>query len=314
MLKKNEATLIVKNAEFNYGNKKILDRVSVDIFPGEILVLLGPNGAGKSTLVKAITGRVQLQSGQISVNGANPADSATARKQSGLVPQQLAIFNKLSPLENLSVFGHVMGLKRRETRTKSAQLIEALGLQDVKDVRSERLSGGMKRRVNIGAALMHDPKLLILDEPTVGLDFDAQRNLHKLLRWLKHRNLAILLTTHDMEEAEQLADRVAIIVRGKIHDVGRQQDLIHKNFGEHQEIYIKFREGVVQRLTPDQRVRLQQLNLQPGNNRNSFVGLVSMNDSMTIVRELISDNALTEDFRLHQPGLETLLENYLRAE
>ncbi len=314
MLTRNNPTLVVKNAVFNYGDKNILNGVSIDICPGEILVLLGPNGAGKSTLVKSITGRVRLLSGQIFVNGADPSDSALARKQSGLVPQQLAIFNKLSPLENLSVFGHVMGLERRETRKKSEELINALGLQDVKSIRTERLSGGMKRRVNIGAALMHDPKLLILDEPTVGLDFDAQRNMHSLLRWLKQRNLAILLTTHDMEEAEQLADRVAIIVKGKIRDVGRQQDLIYKNFGVHQQIYIKFREDVVQSLTPDQRAWLQQLNLQPGNNRNSFVGMVSKDQSATIVRELLSDNAITEEFRLHQPGLDTLLESYLRAE
>ncbi|MEL6375352.1 MAG: ABC transporter ATP-binding protein, partial [Pseudomonadota bacterium] len=226
--------LAVHEATARYGRRVALNRVSLHIDAGDILVLLGPNGAGKSTLVKSIAGRLKLQAGSVHVVGRNPRTDKRARQASGFVPQQLALFDKLTAIENLKAFGRLMGLKGRDIHERALQTLEYVGLADRAHEQVGALSGGMKRRINIGAALMHQPQLVVLDEPTVGVDMKARRAIAALLRRLSARGIAILLTTHDMEEAEALADQVAILVGGEIKAHGKRAHLIEDRFGAHQ--------------------------------------------------------------------------------
>jgi ABC-2 type transport system ATP-binding protein len=230
------AVLQIDAVRFSYGPRRVLRGLTLDVRSREILVLLGPNGAGKSTLVKAMSGRLQPQSGTVRVDGRDPVFDAEARRLTGIVPQQIALFEKLSALENLVSFGRLMGMSKTGPEQRSLQdtalaTLDRVGLKDRAHDRVQSLSGGMRRRINIAAALMHGPKILVLDEPTAGLDYQSRAGLAQLLRDLRSSGLAILLTTHDMDEAEALADRVAIMVAGKIKAEGAPRALVTSIFG-----------------------------------------------------------------------------------
>lgn len=308
-----DPVLKVRDASFNYGKHTVLDNVSLDVYPGEILVLLGPNGAGKSTLIRSISGRLRLKKGHIYIHDKEPIKSSKARRMAGFVPQQLAIYTKLTPRENFVVFGNLMGMQKRFVSSHADKMLELMNLSDKARERTETLSGGMKRRVNIGAALMHDPQLLILDEPTVGVDIQAREGLHKLLQSLKNQGLAILLTTHDMQEAESLADRVAVIVAGKIRDCGWPDELVQNMFGHLQHVNLVFTQHASQPLLPEHIERLNKVGLYQDHLGYSFSGMVNEaeQDIQTLLRDLLIEMPATQEIHVRRPGLDTLLERHI---
>jgi ABC-2 type transport system ATP-binding protein len=200
--------------------------VSLDIQAGEFFGLLGPNGAGKSTLIHCSTGLASPTSGAISIFGHDAiGDYEQARLAVGLAPQELNLDWFLTVEETLDYHGGYFGMPRRERRERSRELLEAFSLTDKRDERNRTLSGGMKRRLVLARALMHRPRLLILDEPTAGVDVELRLELWQYVQRINGEGTTILLTTHYLEEAEELCDRIAFINEGQIVAKGSSDEL-----------------------------------------------------------------------------------------
>jgi len=200
--------------------------VSLDIEPGDFFGLLGPNGAGKSTLIHCTTGLAQPTSGDIRVFGHDAIhDYADARQAVGLAPQELNLDWFLTVEESLDYHAGYFGMPKRERRERAAELLEIFSLTSKRDERTRTLSGGMKRRLILARALMHRPPLLILDEPTAGVDIELRLELWHYVRRINQEGTTILLTTHYLEEAEQLCERIAFIHHGQIVACGTTDEL-----------------------------------------------------------------------------------------
>ena len=205
----------IKNVSKAFGKHKALNNVSLEIEKGEIFALLGPNGAGKTTLISAICGLCRQSTGKITVNSFNTVTHyKDTRNQIGLVPQELPLDGFESVYNSCQFSRGLFGLK--DNRVHIENILKALSLFDKRDEQIFGLSGGMKRRLLIAKALAHEPKILFLDEPTAGVDVSLRRDIWKLIEDQKKAGVTIILTTHYIEEAEQLADRVGIINSGEI--------------------------------------------------------------------------------------------------
>jgi ABC-2 type transport system ATP-binding protein len=225
-----ECNNIVKD----FGETKALDDVSFSVKKGELFTLLGPNGAGKTTLVKILTGQLEATSGSASILDVDVADllKNDIKYRVSYVPQEQLVWEDLNVLENITLMGKLYGLKNPELSEKIARLLKDFGLKGQEKKRAEKLSGGMKRKLSIAMALMNDPLLLFLDEPTTGLDVHARTLLVEDLKRLKEAGTTLVLTTHMMEEAEALSTFVIIINNGKIIAKGGVEDLIRNNVGD----------------------------------------------------------------------------------
>jgi ABC-2 type transport system ATP-binding protein len=211
----------------SFGERRAVDGVGFEIRSGETYGLLGPNGAGKTTTISMICGLLARDGGEVVVDGQPIDPGATAAKAAiGYVPQDLAIYPDLTARENLAFFGGLYGLRGRPLRDRIAELLEITGLSDRATERTEHFSGGMKRRLNIAIGLIHRPRLLVLDEPTVGVDPQSRNAILASVQDLGQEGMAILYTTHYMEEAERLCDRVGIIDEGKIRAEGTRRELV----------------------------------------------------------------------------------------
>jgi len=201
----------------NYGSVIAVDGVSLRANAGEIVGLLGPNGAGKTTTVSIIAGLTRADSGAVLING-KPlrGDTDPAKRSIGLVPQDIALYDELTALANLEFFGALYELSGRTLRGAIAEALELVELTSRAKDKVKTFSGGMKRRLNLAAALLHDPQILLLDEPTVGVDPQSRNAIFDNLETLKKRGKALVYTTHYMEEAERLCDRLIIIDHGKV--------------------------------------------------------------------------------------------------
>ncbi|HEY1239494.1 MAG TPA: ABC transporter ATP-binding protein [Bryobacteraceae bacterium] len=200
-----------------YGGVVAVDNVSLRADPGQILGLLGPNGAGKSTTVSMVAGLLRPDSGSVKIEG-RPivADSDATKRRIGLVPQDLALFEELPARENLFLFAALYGLAGAAANRAIAETLDLVGLADRGRDRVRTYSGGMKRRLNLAAALLHDPQILLLDEPTVGVDPQSRNAIFENLEALRQKGKTLVYTTHYMEEAERLCDRIIIIDHGKV--------------------------------------------------------------------------------------------------
>jgi ABC-2 type transport system ATP-binding protein len=230
--------LQVREARKSLGERTVLRGVDLAVHRGEIVALLGPNGAGKTTLARAICGRLALDRGSVRVGGEDPRESTAARRQLGLVPQEIALYPDLTARENLEVLGRLAGVARRQLGGRVDAALTWIALEDRAAERVDRLSGGMKRRLNLAAGTLHQPDLLILDEPTVGVDPVARALIHDYLGHLRDRGLAILLTTHDLDQASELADRVAILSDGRKVAEGSLEELLAASFGGAHEVSV----------------------------------------------------------------------------
>ncbi|MFO7298760.1 MAG: ABC transporter ATP-binding protein [Actinomycetes bacterium] len=219
--------LSVSGLEKRFGDLVAVDGVGFDISAGETYGLLGPNGAGKTTTISMISGLLAPDAGQIVVAGQPISVRSTkGREHIGLVPQDLAIYPDLTCRENLVFFGRMYGMSGDHLKKRVDQVLELIGLADRADDLTKEFSGGMKRRLNIGIGLLHEPTLLILDEPTVGVDPQSRNAILTAVEDLSAEGLAVLYTTHYMEEAERLCDRVGIIDEGKIKAEGTRRELV----------------------------------------------------------------------------------------
>lgn len=213
----NDVILSVNGVSKSFGERCAVDAVSFQIERGQTLGLIGPNGAGKSTTVSMICGLLRPSHGEILINGQRVVGGDHAVKQMiGLVPQELAIYDELSARENLKLFGALYGLKGSVLKARCDAVLALVNLEDRAADKSSDFSGGMKRRLNIAAALLHEPQLLILDEPTVGVDPQSRNAIFDSLEILKGRGCSLIYTSHYMEEVERLADQIVVIDHGKV--------------------------------------------------------------------------------------------------
>lgn len=229
------APLKVEALVKRFGQIVAVDGISLELRAGECFGLLGPNGAGKSTLIRAIVGRVVPDSGRISVFGA-PAASLQARAALGWIPQELAIYPRLTASENLYAFGSYSGLKGAELRDAIAWCLRWAALEDRAREIAGKLSGGMKRRLNMAAGLIHRPHLVLMDEPTVGVDPQSRNRIFEMIEALRETGTTIIYTTHYMEEAERLCDRIAIVDHGRIIALDTREGLVRSSFGERSQV------------------------------------------------------------------------------
>ena len=217
--------LILDNVRKSYGTTTAVDGLSLTVARGEVLGLLGPNGAGKSTTVNLSVGLLAPDAGRVAIEGGDPRDPVV-RKRVGVAPQALALYDVLTGEENLRFFGEVYGLSGTRLGERVRWGLDFVGLTDRKNDRVGAYSGGMKRRLNLASALVHDPELILLDEPTVGVDPQSRNQIFENILALKQLGRTLIYTTHYMEEAERLCDRVAIIDKGKLLALGPVPELL----------------------------------------------------------------------------------------
>jgi len=221
-----------------YGERTVVDDVGFSIAPGETYGLLGPNGAGKTTTISMLCGLLRRDGGTVRVLDHDLDDEPRLVQGAiGYVPQNLAIYPDLSPVENLRFFGRLHGLRGRTLAARVDDVLGTIGLTERADDRSEEFSGGMKRRLNIGIGLLHEPSLLILDEPTVGVDPQSRDSILASVDQLGASGIAVLYTTHYMEEAERLCDRVGIIDNGLLVAEGSRRDLVD-SIGQNDTVHV----------------------------------------------------------------------------
>ncbi|WP_155335647.1 ABC transporter ATP-binding protein [Acrocarpospora corrugata] len=220
-------TLTCANLSKRYGGAIAVRDVGFTIAPGEAYGLLGPNGAGKTTTISMLVGLLKPDTGTVVVGGTDlAAEPMAAKAKIGYVPQEIALYPDLTGRENLRFFGRLFGLPRKALRGRVEEVLDLVGLADRADAKLDTYSGGMKRRINIGAALLHRPELLILDEPTVGVDPQSRKSILDGVERLVADGMALLYTSHYMEEVERLCHRVAIIDHGAIVAEGTRHELI----------------------------------------------------------------------------------------
>jgi ABC-2 type transport system ATP-binding protein len=235
--------LEVHNLVKKYGDFAAVKGISFDVQEGEIFSLLGPNGAGKTTTISVLSTLFSPTSGDAVIGGHSVSqDPMAVRRLIGVVPQELAIYDELTAYENLSFWGQMYGLSGRALKARIDQVLEQIGLRDKAKQRVRTYSGGMKRRVNIGVGLLHEPRLLFMDEPTVGIDPQSRRAILDSVLELNKRGMTVLYTTHYMEEAQELSDRVGIIDHGELIALGTQAELT-RQVGENDSLVLHIAEG-----------------------------------------------------------------------
>src|SRR5574340_1776370 len=209
-----------------YGDFTAVDGISFDILEGEIFSLLGPNGAGKTTTISMLSTLFTPTSGEATIDGHSVTrQPMEVCKVIGVVPQEIALYEELTARENLLFWGQMYGLGGNPLEKRVDEVLEQIGLSDKAKNRVKTYSGGMKRRVNIGVGLLHKPRLLFMDEPTGGIDPQSRRAILDTVKELNHQGMTVLYTTHYMEEAQELSDRVGIIDHGKLIALGTQSEL-----------------------------------------------------------------------------------------
>lgn len=283
-----------------FGDRTALAGADLTANRGEVLVLLGPNGAGKTTLLRALAGRVRLDAGQIRISGGSP-ETRAVRRRVGFVPQSIALWGRLPVRTNLEILGRLAGLSRRDVGSAVTDALEWSGLADRAGEAVGALSGGMQRRINIAAGTLHRPDLLLLDEPAVGLDPVARQSVHRVLERLRDRGMGLILTTHDLVEAEALADRVAVLAGGVVRAAGTIPILVGRLFGSDQEVLLM----LASEPAPDLRDFLRTTLFSPTNEPRLWVGRLrgGLEQLPALRGQLIGAGADIDELRVRQPGL-----------
>lgn len=221
--------LQIKDMKKSFGKNEVVKGISFSIEKGESFGLLGPNGAGKSTTISMICGLLPVDAGEIVVAGKSvKTDPMNVKKKIGVVPQDIALYPTMSAKDNLIFWGKMYGLTGSQAKKRGAEVLEYVGLTDRAKDKIETFSGGMKRRINIGAALMHKPELLIMDEPTVGIDPQSRNHILETVKKLNQEGMTVIYTSHYMEEVDYLCERIGIVDHGRMIALGTKQELCNR--------------------------------------------------------------------------------------
>jgi ABC-2 type transport system ATP-binding protein len=222
-----ESAIVVENLRKRYGTRTALADVDLRVDAGEIVGLLGPNGAGKSTALAILATLLRPDEGRVAIGGHElPRGAREARRVLGFVPQDVALYPTLTGRENLRFFGRMLGLERRASADATARVLERVGLTARADDPVAHYSGGMRRRLNLACGILHAPRVLLLDEPTAGVDPQSRERIHTAIRQLAYDGTAVLTSTHDMEEAERLCGRTVLLDGGRVVASGSTSDLV----------------------------------------------------------------------------------------
>ncbi len=273
---------------------------------GEIFSLLGPNGAGKTTTINMMSGLIAPTEGDVLIDGHSIVkEPLTVKRVIGVVPQEIALYAQISARQNLEFFGKMYGLGGASLAKRVDEVLDFIGLTDRQRDKIESYSGGMKRRVNIGVGLLHKPKLVFMDEPTVGVDPQSRRNILDTIKTLNQEGMTVLYTTHYMEEAEELSDRIGIIDHGQLIAIGKEGDLIQK-VGEMDTILIKVGDqaeqasAVVRTVAGIESATVEDgglVKLLTGRGRQALPG---------VIRALDGAGVLPQSIEVREPNLETV--------
>ena len=301
--------IVISNLSKVYDNGfEALKKVNLNIKKGEIFAMLGPNGAGKTTLINIICGIVKPSSGKVTVENYDIIDDyRETRSRIGLVPQELTLEQFETVFNNISYSRGLYGKKPDPTHIE--RVLKQLSLWDKKDLRLRQLSGGMKRRVLIAKALSHEPSILFLDEPTAGVDVELRQEMWKVVKSLRNTGVTIILTTHYIEEAEAIADRVGVINQGEIIIVEQKKELI-KKMG-HKKLTVELQEEIVE--IPSS---LQKYNLSLGTNKMSLDYTYNLEEKQTGITNLLQDikdsGLKLRDLKTEQSNLEKIFVSLVR--
>jgi ABC-2 type transport system ATP-binding protein len=315
MIRRNDMALVeVRELRKQYGSITAVDGVSFDVHEGEVFSLLGPNGAGKSTSIGMLSALIEPTGGEALIGGLSVRGrSAALRRLFGVVPQEIALYEELSAKDNLLFWGRLYGLRGGDLRGRISSILEKVGLADRAGSAIKTLSGGMKRRLNIAAGLLHGPRLVFMDEPTVGIDPQSRRSVLDLILQLKREGTTILYTTHYMAEAEELSDRVGIIDHGKLLAMGTCRELAASVGGDEQlRVALSGREEG-ERLS-------QSLRAVPGLSVKSDGAQVTVRAPRVrqllprIVEAAAAVRATLRDIEIREPNLETVFLAYTGRE
>ena len=294
----------VRDLQKSYGDLVAVDRVSFSARPGTVFGLLGPNGAGKSTTISCLSGLLKPTAGSITVGGFDIASEAVKAKATlGIVPQELAIYEDLSARDNLAYWGAAYGLKGAGLKQRVDHILNRIGLTARANDLPKEYSGGMKRRLNFGCGLVHEPKTLLLDEPTVGVDPQSRERLFDLVKEEKAKGTCVLYTTHYMEEAEKLCDELAIIDHGRIIAAGTLKEL-RAEFGGNDIIQLtgSFDLALVEKVIAELNADALSLNTE--------VVMIAIKDGArnlpAVLQGISATGADIHDTRLSEPNLESL--------
>lgn len=294
------------NLTKKYGDFTAVDDISFNVKAGEIFGLLGPNGAGKSTTVSMISTVLSPTKGQIVINGNSLMEKPmVSKKIMGVVPQDLALYQSLSAKDNLEFFGSLYGLSGKALKDRVDEVLDIIQLKDKKDQDVCEFSGGMKRRVNIGIALMNNPKLLILDEPTVGIDPQSRNHILETVKFLnKERGMTVIYTSHYMEEVEYLCERVGIIDHGKLIALGTKEDL-KKNINACDTLTISFSKASPEALNKVQTLpEVEKTSLE--NNKLSILFSPTQRNVIDLLEDLKNLGIQITNFKYDEVNLESI--------
>ncbi len=225
--------LVVDSLVRRFGGRAALDGASFSLRKGECLALLGPNGAGKTTLIRTIAGRLKPDSGRVLIHGQiqQVGGDPVLVHRLGVIPQNIAIYDNLTARENLNLFGRLFGVEPADLPDRTAEALEWTGLKDRSREPASRFSGGMQRRLNIACGVLHRPEILLLDEPTVGVDPQSRQRIWGMLKELQTQGVSLVLTTHQLDEAQQICDRIVIIDGGRTVASGTFDELVELSIG-----------------------------------------------------------------------------------
>lgn len=300
-----DTIIAVEDLVKRYNGFAAVDGVSFDIKRGEIFGLLGPNGAGKSTIISILCCLLKATSGRVTIDGFDIGRNASEiKKIIGVVPQEISLYHTLTARENLRFYGRIYGLSGKTLKNRIEALLEMVGLTDRADDLLEGYSGGMKRRINIAVALLHNPRILFLDEPSTGVDPQSRKRIYDTIQDLNRQGTTVLLTTHQMEDAEKLCHRIAIVDKGKLIALDTLERLLEL-VGESDIIQVMAKEippasvESIRQIDEVQKVSMDGgiMTIQLVRGRESLAGIVD---------RLISGGTKVESISIKEPDLETL--------
>jgi ABC-2 type transport system ATP-binding protein len=299
--------LHVNRVRKSFGKTEVVKGVTFSVEKGEAFGLLGPNGAGKSTTISMICGLLPYNEGEITVGGFSVKDRPLEIKRKiGVVPQDIALYPTMSARDNLLFWGKMYGLSGRDVKKRADEVLEFVGLHDRAKDKIETFSGGMKRRINIGAALMHKPELLIMDEPTVGIDPQSRNHILETVKELNKEGMTVIYTSHYMEEVEFLCERIGIIDHGEVIAIGTKDDLCNRLSGG---TIIKMEVNVFKPSLIDELNSLPITEKVIGNEEEKTLEIF-VNSGHQALGELVTaavkNNVVVSSIRLQEPNLESL--------
>ena len=302
--------LCVEGVSVHYGRHAALTDLTLSAEPGELIAVIGPNGAGKTTFIKALSGQVP-HGGTFRIGDHVLKKGADRRKHLGLVPQDIGLYAHLTARENLMVMARMMAISGRDVEPSVDWALDAVGLSAKADHRLSALSGGMKRRINVAAAIMHKPKVLIFDEPTAGVDIPARNVVHKLAQSLAAKNMIVLLITHELEQAEALSDKILLLKEGRVIGFDAPQSMMTRYFGQEKDVSVRFH-------TRPQRSVIEamaNLGFSKGHHDTLFVTRTATEAgqlSRALDAVLGDIDESVREIVIRRPGLETLLHDLQR--